>query len=175
MRMSPSILMLCAAAAGLSAVANAVAPAGDPEASRMGASVAEDMSLADRAAAQRKRQLDLREQAARATEQRLQASAAAVPAKPPESEQAKADEQYDDLARIYQAMKPKSAAPVFEQLALDVQVKVAERMRERATAQIMAAMTPKAAATLTMAIARRQSTYIVLSEGSSRASADRKR
>ena len=32
-------------------------------------------------------------------------------------------ESLDDLARIYQAMKPKAAAAVFEQLTLDVQVK----------------------------------------------------
>jgi flagellar motility protein MotE (MotC chaperone) len=63
---------------------------------------------------------------------------------------------FDELARIYQAMKPKAAAVVFEQLAMDVQVEVAQRMRERATAGILAAMSPKGAAALTMAMARRQ-------------------
>jgi len=36
-----------------------------------------------------------------------------------------------------------------------VQMKVAQRMRERSTAMIMAAMTPKGAAALSMAMARR--------------------
>jgi len=52
-------------------------------------------------------------------------------------------------------MRPKSAAVVFEQLAMDVQVEVAERMRERSTALILANMTPRGAAALTMAMARR--------------------
>jgi len=53
-------------------------------------------------------------------------------------------------------MKPAAAALVMEQLELDVQMRVAQRMRERSTAMIMAAMTPKGAAALTMALARRQ-------------------
>ena len=67
-----------------------------------------------------------------------------------------APDQFDDLAKIYQAMKPAAAALVLEQLDLDVQMRVAQRMRERSTAMILAAMTPKAAAALTMALARRQ-------------------
>jgi flagellar motility protein MotE (MotC chaperone) len=44
---------------------------------------------------------------------------------------------------------------VFEQLDMEVQMKVAQRMRERSTAMIMAAMTPKGAAALSMALARK--------------------
>ncbi|WP_010410974.1 magnesium transporter MgtE N-terminal domain-containing protein [Citromicrobium sp. JLT1363] len=50
-------------------------------------------------------------------------------------------------------MKPKQAAPVFEQLDIDVQIAVARKMRERSTAQILAAMTPQGAARLSMALA----------------------
>jgi flagellar motility protein MotE (MotC chaperone) len=52
-------------------------------------------------------------------------------------------------------MKPAKAAVVFEKLAMDVQMKVAQRMRERSTAMILASMTPKGAAALSMALARR--------------------
>jgi flagellar motility protein MotE (MotC chaperone) len=51
-------------------------------------------------------------------------------------------------------MKPAKAAIVFEQLDLDVQLKVARKMRERSTGMMLAAMTPKGAARLTMAMAR---------------------
>lgn len=153
-----SLLALTAAAAGVSAVANAVnAP---PEQTRLGASIGKDLAERDRQAAQRNRALDLREQAALAAEQRLKAAAATQPPAPaskPAAGQEAVDavDPLDELARIYQAMKPKAAAPVFEQLAMDVQVEVATRMRERATAQILAAMTPRGAATLTMAMARK--------------------
>lgn len=167
MKLRPSLLMLTAAAAGVSAVANAIgattpAPAEKPAVTRLGASIQEDMTARDRAAAQRARALDMREQAARAAEQRLKAAGGAGAPGSPASGRAGAaapeNEHFDELARIYQAMKPKAAAVVFEQLAMDVQVEVAQRMRDRATAGILAAMTPKGAAALSMAIARRQST-----------------
>jgi hypothetical protein len=164
------LLLLTALAAGLSAVAGAVAQ-GDPAEGRFGTGIRQQLSERDRAAAARARQLDLREQAARAAERRLAGTPAAVTAAPPappspklpvEPEPSEA-ERLEDLAKIYQAMKPKAAAPIFEQLSLEVQVKVASRMRERSAAQVMAAMTPKAAAALSMAIAKRQTSYTVLS------------
>lgn len=168
MKLRPSLLMLTAAAAGVSAVANAIgaatpAPAEKPAVTRLGVSIQEDMTARDRAAAQRARALDMREQAARAAEQRLKAAGGTAPdataaGKPNAAAAAPENEHFDELARIYQAMKPKAAAVVFEQLAMDVQVEVAQRMRDRATAGILAAMTPKGAAALSMAIARRQST-----------------
>lgn len=170
MRFRPSLMMLTGLAAGLSAVSTTYSAAAAPEPAtpqtRLGASIQQDLTARDRAAAQRKRQLDLREQAARAAEQRLKAAAgsgaapqraapdAAAPLPSPAA--AAAEERYAELARIYQAMKPKAAAAVFEQLAMDVQVEVANRMRERSTALIMGSMTPKGAAALTMAMARRK-------------------
>lgn len=164
MRLRPSLLMLTAAAAGLSAVSTAfsagAAPNAPPPETRLGASIQQDLTVRDRASAQRNRQLDLREQAALAAEQRLKAAATAATlgpapgARPAPAPANPADERFAELARIYQAMKPKAAAAVFEQLAMDVQVEVANRMRERSTAQILAAMSPKGAASLTMAMAR---------------------
>ncbi|WP_404337389.1 magnesium transporter MgtE N-terminal domain-containing protein [Sphingomonas sp. MMS12-HWE2-04] len=179
----PSLLLLTAGAAGLAVVANAAsiaAPDGQqaPK-TRLGNSIEQDISERDAAAARRKRGLDLREQAAKAAEARLQASvsaqqpAAATPANGAAPAEA-ADAQFDDLARIYQAMKPKAAAVVFEQLDMEVQMKVAQRMRDRSTAMIMAAMTPKAAAALSMALARRNSSRPQVAAAAPPAGAPRK-
>jgi len=167
----PSLLLLTAGAASIAAIGNAVGLAapgpmagGTAERTRLGVQIAEDLSQRDKAAARRGRALDLREQAARAAEARLKAEAAApvAPAAMPAEAGVPAGgpvppaDQYDDLARIYQAMKPAAAAVVLEQLDLDVQMRVAQKMRDRSTAMILAAMTPKGAAALTMAMARRQ-------------------
>lgn len=165
----PSLLLLMAAASAIAAVANAASIAtgqeGGAPKTRLGNSIEQDLNARDADAARRKRELDLREQAAKATEARLQADIEArqkmagppaapgqrgAPGAPPP-----ADVQFDELARIYQAMKPAKAAVVFEQLEMEVQMKVAQRMRPNATAAILAAMTPKAAAALSMALARR--------------------
>lgn len=161
----PSLLMLTAGAAAVAMIANGVSAASPEETpspqTRLGAVIQEDLGARDQAAARRKRALDLREQAARATEARLQAdlearqqaeAEAAPPASPRAAEEG---DQYQELARIYQAMKPAKAAIVFEQLDMDVQMKVAQRMRERSTGLILSAMTPKGAAALSMALARR--------------------
>lgn len=171
----PSLLMLTAASAAVAMVGNAVGlaampsgaqAAGSPASSRLGVAIADDLGARDQAAVRRGRALDMREQAVRATEARLKAdagsrqdAATAAPAQPSSpgapAGATPATDQYDDLARIYQAMKPASAALVLEQLDLDVQMRVAQRMRERSTAMVLAAMTPRGAAALTMALARR--------------------
>ncbi|WP_114955026.1 MotE family protein [Sphingosinicella terrae] len=163
MKMRPSLLMLMAATAGVGVLANGVSAA-DPAAkapeTRLGASIKQDMTARDQELARRNRALELREQAARAAEQRLAAGGAAAasaaeaggaPAAGPSPE----EERFAELARIYQAMRPNRAAIVFEQLEMDVQVEVAGRMRERSTALILANMSPPGAAALTMAMARR--------------------
>ena len=159
MKPRSTLLMLLSAAAGVAVLANAVSAA-DPQReapqTRLGTSIRQDFAQRDQEAARRKRELDLREQAARAAEQRLQANAGgqdqrrpgATPPRDPD------EERFTELARIYQAMRPKPAAAVFEQLEMEVQVQVARRMRDRSTALILANMTPKGAAALTMAMAR---------------------
>jgi len=159
----PSLLLLTAFSAGVAMVCNTVGlaatvteggeVAAEAPTSRLGVAIAADITARDKAAARRNRALDLREQAARAAEARLQA---APPPAPAAETPAAGPDQYDDLARIYQVMKPAAAAVVLEQLDLDVQMRVAQKMRERSTAMILAAMTPKGAAALTMAMARRR-------------------
>jgi flagellar motility protein MotE (MotC chaperone) len=155
------LLALTAIAAAVSIVANAVGAvtAATEPATRQGVSIEKDIAAQARSAADRNRALDMREQVARATEERLKANLAeqtAAAAKPGSgADAAEPGEQYDSLARVYQAMKPARAAPVFEQLAMDVQMQVARRMRDRAMAMILAAMTPDGAAALSMSLARK--------------------
>jgi len=158
----PSLLLLTAAAALLSMVAHAVAVASDVPETRLGAAIKQDIATRDQATARRNRALTLREQVAKASEERIKADlrarqeqadvAVATPAGPGHPTE---DTQYDELAKIYQAMKPARAAAVFEQLDMDVQMKVAQRMRERSTAMILAAMSPSGAADLSMSLARK--------------------
>lgn len=165
----PSLLLMTAAASALAVVANAstiasTATQNSASKTRLGSSIDQDIAERDTAAARRKRGLDLREQATKAAQARLQADlearqkqgeVAAAPGSIAGGVAEAPEAQFDELARIYQAMKPKAAAVVFEQLDMEVQMKVAQRMRERSTALVMAAMTPRAAAALSMALARR--------------------
>ncbi|MFK4873484.1 MotE family protein [Novosphingobium sp. ZW T3_23] len=161
---TPSRLIL--AVAGVAAVANAIALAAPPVSSvkgdsgRLGASLQDATAQRDKVLAAERRKLEMREQAVKASEARLagqaqQEQAAAAPA-PGRGGAPEPEVPYDNLARIYQTMKPQRAAPIFEKLDIEVQAQVARRMRERATAQIMAYMTPSSAVELSMALAGRK-------------------
>lgn len=174
----PSLLMMMAGAAALSTLAHGVAASGPDEdaaqtretPTRLGTAIQSEINEKKKTARERERALDLREQALKASERRLKASLQnqkdqQEKQEKPETEKdaaragkktdQKVDElsKLDQLARIYQSMKAKQAAPVFEQLDIDVQIAVARKMRERSTAQILAAMTPAGAARLSMALA----------------------
>ena len=159
----PSLLMLTAVAAAFSTVAHALdaaSPSPVGPATRLGTAIKQDIAARDQSTTRRNRALVLREQAARATEERIKSDLrarqqAAVTASAPGG--ASPDgAQYDNLARIYQAMKPAKAALIFEALDMDVQLKVAQRMRERSIALILAAMTPTGAADLSMSLAGKE-------------------
>ena len=64
-------------------------------------------------------------------------------------------EEVNRLVAVYQAMRPRDAAPVFSRLPDAVRLPVAAAMRPRALAAIMAEMDPEAARTLTERLARR--------------------
>lgn len=152
----PSLLLLTALAAGAAGLANGVGAVqrAQPVPTRLGVALAGDVAAVDTAVRQRQRGLDLREAAARAAEARL-AAELAQRENASRKQDADAGEQYDSLARIYQAMKPARAAVVFEQLEMDVQMQVARRIRERQMGQILAGMSPAGAAALSMALARK--------------------
>ena len=58
------------------------------------------------------------------------------------------------LVKIYEAMKPKDAARIFEQLDLDTLLIVAERMKERKLAPVMAQMNPEKAKDVTVELSK---------------------
>lgn len=64
------------------------------------------------------------------------------------------DAKLAQLVKTYEAMKARAAAQVFDQLALDVLIPVARRIREAKLAAIMAAMDPAKAKQLTAALAQ---------------------
>jgi flagellar motility protein MotE (MotC chaperone) len=64
----------------------------------------------------------------------------------------------ESLVKIYETMKPQEAARIFEQLDLPVLLEVLERMKERKTAPILAAMAPAKAKAVTLALAERHPT-----------------
>ncbi|MCH8685107.1 MotE family protein [Pedomonas mirosovicensis] len=66
-----------------------------------------------------------------------------------------ASKQFASLVKVYETMKPKDAARIFEKLDLNVQLAVAHRMKEIKMAAILAEMDPEAAKALTMALAER--------------------
>jgi len=58
------------------------------------------------------------------------------------------------LVKIYENMKPKDAARIFEELEMDTLLLVAERMKERKLAPIMAKMNPARATEITVELSR---------------------
>ena len=111
---------------------------------------------------QRAREIDEREVLLKAAEQRidqkigelerLQASIEALLVKHDEQSEA----QLQSLVRIYESMKPKDAARIFEELDMEVLLEVVERMKERKTAPILAQMNPERAKTVTLELAQRR-------------------
>ncbi len=64
------------------------------------------------------------------------------------------DNKMESLVKIYENMKPKDAARIFEELDMDTLLMVAERMKERRLAPIMATMDPGKAKDVTVELAR---------------------
>lgn len=64
------------------------------------------------------------------------------------------DTKMQSLVKIYESMKPKEAARIFEALEIDILLMVAERMKERKLAPIMAKMDPARATEITIELAK---------------------
>lgn len=60
------------------------------------------------------------------------------------------------LVKIYENMKPKDAARIFEELDMDTLLLVAERMKERSLAAVMSDMDPGRARDITVDLSRRR-------------------
>ena len=66
------------------------------------------------------------------------------------------ESQYGSLVKIYENMKPKSAARIFEELDLEILLPVIARMKERKIALILAKMNAQKAKTITTELAQRR-------------------
>lgn len=60
------------------------------------------------------------------------------------------------LVKIYEAMKPKDAARIFDSLDMDVLISVISRMSERKTSPILAEMNPERARSVTILLAQQK-------------------
>ncbi|PLX37234.1 MAG: hypothetical protein C0606_12125 [Hyphomicrobiales bacterium] len=117
--------------------------------------------LGDRRKMLEKRQdeLDLREQLLKAAEARLEKRIAEL--KTLETKIGTAVEKKEkekaaklaDLVKMYESMKAKSAARVFDRLDIGVLLPIAKQMSPRKLADVMARMSPEAAERLTVALA----------------------
>jgi flagellar motility protein MotE (MotC chaperone) len=67
---------------------------------------------------------------------------------------AEQDAKMASLAKLYETMKPKDAARIFEGLEMDTVLSVVERMKERKLAPILAGMEPAKARDVTMELIR---------------------
>ncbi|MEZ5669597.1 MAG: hypothetical protein R3F55_19585 [Alphaproteobacteria bacterium] len=68
---------------------------------------------------------------------------------------AQEDEQLMSLVRIYETMKPKDAAPIFNELEMDILLEIIARMSNIRSAPILARMDPARAQEVTEELARR--------------------
>lgn len=111
--------------------------------------------------ADRERKLDMRETMLKAAEQRVDQKVARLAALEDkiqglvhQNDQAE-DARINSLVKVYESMKPKDAARIFEKLDRTVLLEVAEGMKEAKMAPILAAMDPVAAQGLTVELANR--------------------
>ena len=70
--------------------------------------------------------------------------------------QVETENEYKSLVKIYENMKPKDAARIFEELDMAILLPVAERMKERKLAPVLAKMNTNKARTLTTQLAQRR-------------------
>lgn len=107
----------------------------------------------------RMRELEMRERLLDTAEKKLDSrvgdlkdleAKAAGPSGKQSGEEAKA---IKNLVIMYEAMKPKDAARVFDRLGLDILVPVVQQMNPRKMSEVLAAMAPERAEKLTVALA----------------------
>jgi flagellar motility protein MotE (MotC chaperone) len=111
----------------------------------------------------RSRDLDMRESLLKAAEKRVEAKVAEL--KDVES-RVKADmgardkqeaQRFKDIISMYENMKPKDAARIFDHLDMKILIEVSTQMKPRAMSAILAEMTPATAERLTVELANRAS------------------
>ena len=159
--------------AATGAVSTAAAASEDPtppevEGARIMALPSDPFSLSDeeinllQSLAERRKELDLRAHQLEQREALLLAVELRIDEKIEglkvlqKSIQGEAESQYKSLVKIYENMKPKDAARIFEELDMAILLPVSERMKERKLAPILAKMDTTKAMTLTTQLAQRR-------------------
>jgi flagellar motility protein MotE (MotC chaperone) len=119
-------------------------------------------SLVERRRVLDRRESDIAEREAllAAAEQRIDAKIAELKAlqsavqEAAAAQDAERETQVKSLVKIYESMKPKDAAQIFNELDLDTLLPVVDRMREQKAAQIMAQMSAAKVKELTLELAK---------------------
>ena len=109
----------------------------------------------------RQREIDIRESLLRAAEQRIQSKTEEMKAiegriSGAQAAKAEADNaRFKSIVTMYEGMKPKDAAKVFDRLDMSVLLEIASQIAPRKMSDILGLMTPEAAERLTVELARR--------------------
>ena len=111
----------------------------------------------------RAREIDIRENLLKAAEKRIESKVEEM--KATESRISVANEQkaeadnarFKGIVTMYESMKPKDAAKVFDRLEMPVLIEIASQIAPRKMSDIMGLMQPEAAERLTVELARRAS------------------
>lgn len=111
----------------------------------------------------RAREIDIRENLLKAAEKRIEskvadmkATEARITTANDQKGQVEAD-RYKGLVTMYESMKPKDAAKIFDRLEMSVLIQVASKIAPRKLSDIVGLMSPEAAERLTVELARRAS------------------
>lgn len=130
------------------------------EASRM--EVLKDLSKRREDLVKRERVLETREALLKAAEQEIDQKYQELDqlrAKLENLLQTQSDEEKERIAslvKVYEGMKPKDAARIFDTLDLDILVQVVAQMSERKLSPVLAAMNPERARTITIMLAEQK-------------------
>ncbi len=134
-------------------------PEGGAGLSRSERDLVRDLQEQRRRLVERENRLALREQLLAATERRIKAELDELKRVKEEirallaEQDAKQNEKLRSLVKVYETMKPKDAARIFERLSMQIQIAVARQMKEAKMAALLANMNPNAAKNLTTALA----------------------
>lgn len=124
--------------------------------------VLEDLAVRRRAVEEQERQLDLRRAVVETAEMRLRQRLAQLEElKTAIEEMLKQHEAEEEnkiarLVKIYETMKPKAAAEIFNRLEMSVLIRVVSRMREAKSSDILGRMDPVRAREVTAELARQR-------------------
>jgi flagellar motility protein MotE (MotC chaperone) len=110
---------------------------------------------------QRAREIDIRESLLKAAEKRIESRVdemKAIEAKTSAANDQKAEAEnarFKGIVTMYESMKPKDAARVFDRLEMPVLIEIASQIAPRKMSDILGLMSPEAAERLTVELARR--------------------